>query len=584
MKITLNWLRQYVDFTGSAEELAERLTMLGLEVEGIERSAGEFENIVVGQVITRETHPNADRLSYCRVNDGKGERMIVCGATNFKAGDKIPLALPGAVMPTDPGEPAFIIKVGKIRGCESQGMMCSGKELRLTTDADGLLILPADASVGQPFAEHLGRATADVILDLEITPNRPDLNSLIGVAREIAAITGKPLKLPVVSIPAEATASSPKPPVSIQIEDPILCPRYVGRVLMGVKVGPSPDWLKQSLAKVGIRSINNVVDVTNYVMLETGQPLHAFDLHLLATNPQGLSQIVVRRAREGEEFITLDGLSRKLSTQALLIADPEKAIALAGIMGGQNTEIRPTTTDILIESACFKAESVRATSKALGLKTDASYRFERGADVGICAWANERAAQLILQLGGGKAAGENVDAWPSQAPRKSIALRHHRVREILGVDVTAEEQRRFLEGLEIRSTSTTSGETTYEIPSFRVDLKREHDLVEEIGRLYGIDKIPSTPPRGCVGDHAFDAVHDDLAEARTHFTSLGFNEAQGQTLISEAAAALLSPAEQITRLAYPLSSDMNVLRPSLIPGLLDSLKHNLSRQTHDVAL
>src|ERR1035437_5287299 len=278
MKVTLNWLKQYVDFNWSPEELTERLTMLGLEVEGVQKISGAFDGVVVAQVVTRDKHPNADKLSLCRVNDGTGERQIVCGAQNFKAGDKVPLILPGAALPPKAGEKEpFTIKVGKIRGVESHGMLCSPQELSLPDQVDGLLILREDAKVGQPFAEYLGRSGGDVVYDLDITPNRPDLNSVIGIAREIAAVTGNPLRIPELKIQNEKLKIEGL--VSVRIEDAELCPRYTARVIKGVKVGPSPDWLKSTLEKVGVRSINNVVDVTNYVMLETGQPLHAFDYH-----------------------------------------------------------------------------------------------------------------------------------------------------------------------------------------------------------------------------------------------------------------------------------------------------------------
>src|SRR4051812_43988049 len=333
MKVTLNWLKQYVDFSWSPDELGEHLTMLGVEVEGVESMGGEFQGVVVAQVLASDKHPNADKLSVCRVADGKGERQIVCGAKNFKVGDKVPLALPGATLPTAAGSPPFTIKVGKIRNVESQGMMCSPKELGLGDDVDGLLILNPAALVGQPFAEYLGRAAGDVVYDLEITPNRPDLNSVIGIAREVSARSGNPLKPP--EIKTQRASGKIEELVAVRVEDAELCPRYTARVVRGVTIGPSPDWLKNTLAKIGLRSINNVVDVTNYVMLETGQPLHAFDYHLVEKG-NARPTIVVRRAAEGEKFTTLDGQTRTLTGQMLLIADEKKAIALAGVMGGQN--------------------------------------------------------------------------------------------------------------------------------------------------------------------------------------------------------------------------------------------------------
>src|ERR1700722_10837389 len=582
MKVTLNWLKQYVDFNWSPEEMTGRLTMLGLEVEGVQKIAAAFDGIVVAQVITRDKHPNADKLSLCRVNDGMGERQIVCGAQNFKAGDKVPLILPGASLPLKPGEKEpFTIKVGKIRGVESHGMLCSPQELGLSDQVDGLLILREDAKVGQPFGEYLGRSGGDVVFDLEVTPNRPDLNSVIGIAREIAALTGSPLKMPEIKI--REAADKVENLVSVKIEDAALCPRYTARVVKGVKIGPSPDWLRQALEKMGVRSINNVVDVTNFVMLEMGQPLHAFDYHLIAKGANGKPTIVVRRAAEGEKFKTLDGQERTLTNQMLLIADETKAIALAGVMGGQNAEINDQTVDVLIESAYFKPQNIRATSKKLGLRTESSYRFERGGDVGICDWASRRAAQLILETAGGQLAEGVVDVYPHPAMRKEITLRHHKVCDLLGIKITPEQNVKYLQQLGLEVAINNAKEYCMVIaPTFRVDLKHEVDLIEEIGGLPGIERIPAPPPRGAIGSNKFDATHDVIAEARRILTGLGLSEAQGQTLISNASAQVLSAG--IVALQNPLSSDMDVLRPSLLPGLLDSLKHNLARKNNDVAL
>lgn len=596
MKVTLNWLKQYVDFDWSPEVLSERLTMLGIEVEGVQKTGGEFEGIVVGQVMTRDKHPNADKLSLCRVNDGKGERQIVCGAHNFKAGDKVALILPGATLPTKPGVEPLTIKVGKIRGVESQGMMCSPQELGLPDQVDGILILRQDARLGQPFGEYLGRSGSDVVYDLEITPNRPDLNSLIGIAREIAAVTGNPLRLPDVAFPL-AGSGEPSPNaselVSVRLEDPELCPRYTARVIRGVRIATSPDWLRNALEKVGVRSINNVVDVTNYVMLESGQPLHAFDYHLLsAGSGQSRPTIVVRRAADGEKFMTLDGQERTLSHEMLLIADETKAVALAGVMGGQNSEINLNTVHVLVESAYFKPQNIRATSKKLDLRTESSYRFERGGDVGICDWAGRRAAQLILQTAGGTPAEGVVDAYPQPVEPRQITLRHQKVKDLLGIELQPDQIEGYLGQLELKvvgrkprpvGEQTPVEPSTFRIPTFRVDLKREVDLVEEVARLYGVDRIPATAPRGAIGANAYDSIHDQYGDARRILSGLGLSEAQGQTLISEVAARLVA-ADSAVPLANPLSSDMNVLRPSLLPGLLDSLRHNVSRKGYDVAL
>jgi phenylalanyl-tRNA synthetase beta chain len=589
MKVTLNWLKQYVDFNWSPEEVTERLTMLGLEVEGVAKLGGEFAGIVVAQVITRDKHPNADKLSVCRVNDGQGERQIVCGAQNFKAGDKVPLILPGASLPPKPGDKEpFTIKVGKIRSVESHGMMCSHEELGLDPEAighrkeDGLLILREDARVGQSFAEYLGRSGSDVVYDLEVTPNRPDLNSVIGIAREIAALTGNPLRVPSGELLAgvEPAASL----VSVRLDASDLCPRYSARVVKGVKVGPSPDWLRSALEKVGLRSINNVVDVSNFVMLETGQPLHTFDYHLLAKDAAGRPAIVVRRAAAGERFVTLDGKEHTLATENLLIADESKAIALAGVMGGLNTEINASTVDVLIEAAYFTATNIRRTSKTLGLRTDASYRFERGADINACEQASRRCAQLILETAGGVLADGVVEAYPEVAKAKEVSLRHAKTGALLGIEIPVETQAKMLASLGLSQKSSTAEPAlnTWSIPSWRVDLKRESDLIEEIARLYGVDKIPSTAPRGAVGSHAFDAVYDQFAEVRRILSGLGLSEAQGQTLINDASAK--TAAAEPVLLANPLSSDMNALRPSLLPGLLDTLSHNSTRRNGDVQL
>ena len=602
MKITLNWLKQYVDFNWSPEELTERLTMLGLEVEGVQKISGAFDGIVVAQVVTCDKHPNADKLSVCRVNDGTGERQIVCGAQNFKAGDKVPLILPGASLPLKPGDKEpFTIKVGKIRGVESHGMLCSHEELLLDPEAighkkeDGLLILREDAKVGQPFGEYLGRSGSDVVYDLEVTPNRPDLNSVIGIAREIATVTGNALKIPSVggaSVPASrsletTTAREDARPtaadlVSVRIEDAEICPRYNARVVKGVKIGPSPAWLRDTLEKVGIRSISNVVDVTNYVMLETGQPLHAFDYHLIAKGADGKPTIVVRRATAGEKFKTLDNQERTLTNEMLLIADETKGIALAGVMGGANTEINSSTVDVLLESAYFARVNIRRTSKLLGLRSESSYRFERGADVGICDWANQRAAQLILETAGGQLAEGVVDVYPKRVEPKQITLRFSKCKDLLGIGISHAEQIAFLTRMGLDVTQQEPGECTFSIPSWRVDLKRPVDLIEEVSRLFGVDKIPSTPPRGAHGANEFDPIYDQIGEARRILTGIGLNEAQGQTLIAKSECRIKN--EELVTLANPLSSDMDVLRPSLLPGLIHSLRHNVSRKNYDVAL
>ncbi|MBI5396420.1 MAG: phenylalanine--tRNA ligase subunit beta [Verrucomicrobia bacterium] len=572
MKISYNWLKEYVDFDWSPQHLAERLTFCGIEVEGVEQIGASFDNVVVAQILASDKHPNADRLSVCRVTDGTAERQIVCGAKNYKVGDKVPLALPGAVLPGD-----FKIKVGKLRGVESHGMMCSAKELAIAEDAEGLLILDASARVGAPINEILGGG--DTVYDLEITPNRPDLLSIIGIAREVSALTGNPIKWPQVNFTEEETPVESL--AKVRVEAPDLCPRYAARLVRGVKIGPSPDWLKTLLEKLGVRSINNVVDVTNLVLLEIGQPLHAFDYNLVAGH-----EIVVRRAQAGECIMTIDGKNRTLDEQMLVIADGQKPVALAGVMGGQHSEINDRTVDVLLESAYFFPPNIRRTSKRIGLSSESSYRFERGADIGIADWASRRAIALIQQLAGGKVARGVIDTLAKPVEKRRIACRYARVNHLLGVEVPPDASKRALAGLGLNIVSESADRAEFEVPTFRVDLQREVDLIEEIGRVHGLDKIPSVASHAMPATSQFDATFDQVRLVRQILNGLGFEEAINQTMTSPTAAALTPLAEgcSLVKLQNPLNEDLSVLRPSLLPGLLQNLRVNVSRQTLDARL
>ncbi len=572
MKISYNWLKQYVEFDWSTAQLAERLTMCGIEVEGIEPIGANFDKIVVAQILSSDKHPNADRLSVCRVTDGATERQIVCGAKNYKVGDKVPLALPGAVLPGD-----FKIKVGKLRGVESQGMMCSEKELGIAEDAEGLLILDPATRLGAPINEVLGGG--DTVYDLEITPNRPDLLSIIGIAREVSALTGNPVKLPAVSFaedgePVETLAK-------VRVEDTGLCPRYTARVVRGVKIGPSPAWLKTLLEKLGIRSINNVVDVTNFVLLESGHPLHAFDYNLLAGH-----EIVVRRAQPGEHLMTLDDKDRALDGQMLVIADAQKGVALAGIMGGRQSEINDGTADVLLESAYFLPVNIRSTSKRAGLSSESSYRFERGADVGVCDWASRRAIALIQQLAGGKVSRGVIDTLAKPVEPRRIACRFSRVNQLIGVEVPADAVKRALTNLGLAIVSESADRIEVAVPTFRVDLQREVDLIEEVGRIHGLDKIPSVASRAEPATSKADIAYDRLRLVRQILNGAGYEEAVNQTLAAPLTAALTPlPAElALVKLQNPLNEDLSILRPSLLPGLLQNLRTNVARQTLDARL
>jgi phenylalanyl-tRNA synthetase beta chain len=561
MKFTYNWLKQYVDFEWSPQELAEKLTFAGIEVEDIVSfGGGVLQQVVVCQVLSSEKHPNADKLTVCRVNDGTGERQIVCGAHNYKVGDKVPLALPGVTLPGN-----FTIKLAKLRGVESQGMMCAAEELGLPKGEDGLLILPAETPVGIKLSEAMGGA--DTVFDIEVTPNRPDWLSVIGIAREVSALTGNPLKLPQISL--TESAESTESLTSVRLEAPDLCPRYTARVIRGVKIGPSPAWLKQVLEKLGMRAINNVVDVTNYVMMECGQPLHAFDYNLL-----GEHRIVVRRAVNGEQFVAIDDSKHELSGEMLVIADAARAVALAGVMGGKNSEINDASTDVLLESAWFLPSNVRKTSKKLGLSSEASYRFERGADIDGVVWASNRATQLIHQLAGGQIARGIVDALAKPIETRRVKCRYAQVNRLLGIEVPPETVKKIFVGLGLSVVKDEPMSCHVEVPTFRVDLEREADLIEEVCRIYGVEKIPARMQPSNAAVSEFDAKWDAIGRVRQVLTALGFHEAMNQTLVSEGDL----------KLQNPLSADQQALRSSLVPGLLGNLRTNVSRHQFDVKL
>ncbi|HEX4085442.1 MAG TPA: phenylalanine--tRNA ligase subunit beta [Chthoniobacteraceae bacterium] len=557
MNVSLNWLREFVELPKSTQELVDLLTLAGVEVEAVHERGANIPNVVVAQILESTQHPNADRLSVCKVDYGKGEpAQIVCGAKNYKVGDKVPLALPGAVLPGD-----FKIKVGKLRGVESQGMMCSAKELGLGEGDEGLLILPQDAPIGAPLSQLF---PSDTILELEITPNRPDLLSHYGIAREIAALRGIALAQPPFKA-ASATAASPR--VGIHAAD--LCPFYSARRIRGVKVGPSPDWLRSRLEAVGIRSINNIVDVTNYVMMEMGQPLHAFDEAKLAG-----AEIRVRHANEGEPFHALDGKIYTLNSGDLVIADAQSAAAVAGVMGGELTGVTAATADILLESALFNPQSVRRTSRRLGLASDSSYRFERGIDPATVLAASDRATQIILQVAGGAAEPGIETAGAIPVTSRTVALRPARCNALLGAEVPEARIDALLTGFGLRKVNGG-----WQIPSFRSDLTREADLIEEITRAYGIENITGSVTGRPVPASPADATHDARMELRRRLAGFGFYEARTFSLISAQAAAGGGVA-----IRNPLIEDQAVLRPSLIPGLLAALERNLRGGAKSVRL
>lgn len=565
MKVSLNWLKELVEIPADVAALSELLTKAGVEVEGIETRGCTIANVVVAQILESVQHPNADRLSVCKVADGSAEpRQIVCGAKNYKVGDKVPLALPGAVMPGD-----FKIKVGKLRGVESQGMMCSAKELGLAEDADGLLILPLESVVGTPITELF---PAETVLDVEVTPNRPDLLSHLGMAREIATLLSKPLNVPTAILATAGTKSEPTQ--DIVLEAPEACPLYTARRICGVKVGPSPAWLRGKLESIGIRSINNIVDVTNYVMLELGQPLHAFDLAKLNGG------IRVRMAAEGEAFLALDGKTYTLTPKHLLIADQQRGVAIAGVMGGEDSGVTETSTDILLESAYFTPAGIRRTSRELGLSSDASYRYERGIDPAGVLPASARAVQLILEVAGGVT--EPIAGAAGLAPQFEhiVPFRLERCHAVLGAAVPVEQVDRILTGFGLTKTATG-----WDVPSFRQDLTREIDLIEEVARVIGIEAVPAREQTRFTASTPADKRHDQAMRLRRQLAApgLGFHEARSLTLISEKALAFF-PVEGVLRVRNQLIEDQVILRPSLLPGLLESAARNIRTGARDLRL
>lgn len=575
MKTSLNWLNRYIDIPWPAPELAERLTMAGLEVESIQPFGVVPDGVVVAEILARRPHPNADRLSLCTVEAGLGEALqVVCGAPNCDSGLKVPLAVEG----TELG-PGLIVKKVKLRGVESRGMLCSARELGLGDDHSGLLELAPEVPVGTALAQLY---EADTVIDWEVTPNRPDWLSHIGIAREIAALRGNPdlLRMPPTqyqAAPDRTTADVAA--VDVQASD--LCPRYIARVLRNVRIGPSPDWMQNALEAVGIRPINNVVDITNYVLMECGQPLHAFDHERLRGH-----RIVVRRAAAGERMTTLDGKQHELAPDHLVIADADAAVALAGVMGGANSEIRENTKTVLLESAVFQPANIRATSKQLGVSSESSYRFERGVDIEMAEFASRRAAALIAELAGAEVLRESIDVYAAPPPPRRVRCRFERVNRLLGIDVDPDEVVALLHALGAPVTDRDALSVEVAPPPFRNDLTREADLIEEVARLYGLDRIPAEPAAArCGGDMASDTYYA-LEQVRSQLLGLGLNECMNYSLISEAAAVRGTGHEraQLITLANPLSNETACMRPSLLPGLLQCVAHNVAHSNTDLAL
>lgn len=593
MKVSLKWLAEYVEVPTDIKAFCDKLDLTGTGVEGVEKLGATLDGVVVGAVETCEPHPDSDHMHVVTVNVGADDPIqIVCGAPNIAAGIKVPVACVGAVLPGD-----FKIKKSKLRGVTSCGMCCSRRELGMGTEHDGIWILPEEAPVGMPFAEYA--QLSDTVLDLEITPNRPDCLSMVGMAREVGAMyqtaVESPLRAMAENLVLDTQATPVDKTVSITIEDAIRCPRYTARVIRGCKVGPSPDWMVERLNAIGQRSINNIVDVTNYILFLFGQPLHAFDLKTLQ-NAEGQANVVVRAARDGEKLTTLDGEERTLTSDMTVIATPERgAVALAGVMGGLDTEVTEETTDILLEAATFEAGRTSRTSRNLGLISESSMRYERGVDDWGMDVRSAAAAALIAEVSGGvvSAATSNdagiVDEWQVQSSPVELEFRIPRFNAMMGADIP----RHFIEDTLVRLGCTVSDGADADTlavvaPTFRPDLEREIDLYEEVLRLWGMDRIEPTLPggRGRFGvrsqaERVLDTINATLCACGLNETmTYSFAEPGDLARLRMSAEGLGEPVELIN----PLNADQSVMRQSIIPGLLRSVAHNQSRGVHNIQL
>lgn len=568
MKVSLNWLNDYIDLKDiPVNDIAHKLTMTGLEVEEVINENEIYKGFIVAHVTEKVKHPNADKLSICKVDTGSEELQVICGAPNVEAGQKVVFAPIGTLIPNG----GFLIKKAKIRGVESNGMICAEDEINLSDDHSGIMVLPAEMKAGIPITEALG--LNDVIMEVAITPNRPDALSHFGVARDLAAIYNREFRYPQISI--NEASEETKDFASVEIMDAVNCPRYSARIVKDVEIKESPEWLKNRLKKVGLRPINNIVDITNYVMFETGQPLHAFDLEELNG-----SKIIVKSTEAEEKFITLDSKERVLPAGTLMICDAKRKVAAAGVMGGENSEISAKTKHILIESAYFNPSSIRRASKKLGLSTDASYRFERGINFDGTVYSANRAAQLMAELGGGKILKDVIDEYPAVIKEKEITLRFARVKRILGYDVPARKIKDIVEKLGFKVLAKSDDDIKVAAPAFRPDVEREIDVIEEVARINGYDNIPTISRISISLGKRFD--ESSFTEIIKNVSNgLGFFEMINNPLVSSERASIIGNK---IALMNPQSQDMGYLRTSMLPGALDTVARNIKYGEKNIAL
>ncbi len=577
MKVSLNWLKNYIELKSTPEELANTLTMAGLEVEEITTRGVIPSGVVVAKIVSREKHPNSDHLSVCQVDAGGGNILqIVCGAPNCDAGNVVPLATIGTVFPDPEGGKDFVISKCRLRGIESFGMMCSERELGISDEHGGLMILPADYVPGTPLNDLIEK---DTVYTVEITPNRPDWLSHWGVARDIAALCGGRRSFPHMSLPSPEGFEDWSSLVTVEAQD--LCPEYTARVVRGVTVRESPQWLKDRLEAVGIRSINNIVDITNFVMMEFGEPLHAFDTRFLEGK-----KIVVRRAADKEKIVALDGKEYELDSSMLVIADEKKPVAIAGVMGGEYSGVLPDTTEVLIESAYFNPTSIRMTSRKLGLSSDSSYRFERGVDRDMLENASSRAVSLILELAGGKLVSPLVKVETLKEEHPRILCHFSKITSLLGMEVPNMRMVEIFRALGLGVSDITDDTCLVTVPSFRADIRETADLAEEVARIHGLDKLPRIPVNAKRTVSFRTDAYAALEQLRDQFVAAGLYECVNTSLIDEKAALgdLIFEKDDLLAVNNPISLDLAILRPSLLPGMLATVKRNISRKNSDLAL
>jgi len=575
MKASISWLKDYTSINMNVHSLADALTMAGLEVEAVTDRFGYLNKVVVGRIVEIEPHPNADKLKLVKVDVGTQTLAVVCGAPNVSNDILAPVALPGTVFPN-----GFTLEKSIIRNIESEGMICSEAELGLGKDKSGIMILSPSLHVGEKLSKAL--ELSDAVIEVDLTPNRPDCLSMIGIAREISGIQKTKIQYPETSLSDSGNDITKL--TSVTIKDSDHCPRYAARLVTDITVGPSPFWLADRLKSVGMKPINNIVDITNFVLMETGQPLHAFDYDRLAEN-----RIVVRRANEGELFTTLDMNERKLTSDMLMICDGEKPVAVGGVMGGLNSEIEETTKKVLIESAYFDPVSIRKTSKKLGLSTEASHRFERGADPEGIVSALNRAARLMAEIGGGKLIDGIIDEYPKKIPAKTITLKIKETNRLLGIDLNRDAIKELMESIEFSVKKIDADTLKVDPPSFRVDIERPQDLMEEVARLSGYNNIPTTFPAMPAKARKPVKLLDTRSRIMHLMTGFGFFETINYSFINRLSCDRLNlPSSDYRRntvdILNPLTEDQTVMRTSLIPGLLETVYRNISKQQKNLKL